>query len=565
MADFALGLKVMVSGTANEITALAGKIVENLGKALSEQGKKEASKIGEFFKEGLKEGLKTAGIENVWTAGMGMLKHSMKAQQQRLKVTTAMGGNKEEAASFTNRIEEMGASTPFNSEELMKNALMLKQFGVEQEKLLPVLQRLGDITQGSSEKMNGLAEAYGHAMAAGKLQQEDLDNMLKNGFDPLQEMVRNKVYPSLSAAREAMQNGAVSSKMLELAFQSASGPGGEFFGAMNAQSDTTAAKLSNFIEQVQKMGNSLGNALLPALDTLLSFTGYLMANKDVLLIVAAAVATYTLAVNYNNIAQGIRLFLEKAVNAVANANPVLRFVSFILLLIGVIYALCKRYEGWGTSMKAIWEIIKSFVKLAGMAFMNFFETGWYWLQKLWLHIKMFAEYAVELFGNVGRAIQLALKFDFAGAKEALTAHIVTNAEKELDALEKNEQARRARRTNEANNEAKNIAEQVSKIHLTKKKAEEAKPPVSSTGVSTGEWNAAKNNAGNATGEWPKTGSLHDKVNEVTTGGGNRGVIINLGKFFDNIILQPVNIQEGLDGVDKIITERMRRILNSANV
>ena len=47
-----------------------------------------------------------------------------------------------------------------------------------------------------------------------------------------------------------------------------------------------------------------------------------------------------------------------------------------------------------------------------------------------------------------------------------------------------------------------------------------------------------------------------------TSSGPRSIVVNIGKFQDSINIYSQNIEEGLDDLDRRITEVMLRVLNS---
>jgi hypothetical protein len=58
-------------------------------------------------------------------------------------------------------------------------------------------------------------------------------------------------------------------------------------------------------------------------------------------------------------------------------------------------------------------------------------------------------------------------------------------------------------------------------------------------------------------------SAKDKA-EGITGGGNKNIIINLQKLFDNINISTTQLREGVNDVEQMVTEALLRVLNSAN-
>jgi len=73
------------------------------------------------------------------------------------------------------------------------------------------------------------------------------------------------------------------------------------------------------------------------------------------------------------------------------------------------------------------------------------------------------------------------------------------------------------------------------------------------------------NAGKSTGTGGG-GDITNDISENITSGGSRptNITLNLGKLHDNIIIHSATLKEGVDEMEKIVTEAMLRVLNSGN-
>ena len=99
-----------------------------------------------------------------------------------------MTGSAEKAAEVIDRLKKVGAETPFELPDLADTTQLLMNYGFTADEAMDKMMMLGDISQGSADKMSRIATAYGQMSSAGKVQLEDVKQMIEAGFNPLQEI-----------------------------------------------------------------------------------------------------------------------------------------------------------------------------------------------------------------------------------------------------------------------------------------------------------------------------------------------------------------------------------------
>ena len=85
-------------------------------------------------------------------------------------------------------LKKVGAATPFELPELADTTQLLMNYGFTADEAMDKMMMLGDISQGSADKMSRIAMAYGQMSSAGKVSLEDVKQMIEAGFNPLQEI-----------------------------------------------------------------------------------------------------------------------------------------------------------------------------------------------------------------------------------------------------------------------------------------------------------------------------------------------------------------------------------------
>lgn len=200
--------------------------------------------------------------------GLGKLGKSivgLGADMEQTKVSfSVMLGSMDKANKMVNDINEFANVTPFQNDQLFETTKLLLNYGVTQKQMMPIMKRLGDVSGGSAERMNRLALAYGQARSLGRLQGQDMKQMIEVGFNPLKEMART-TGKSMGELSEMMRKGQIPIKMVDEAFISATSEGGKFHNMMQKQSKTLAGRWSTFMGKLKMVGITIGTKLLPIL------------------------------------------------------------------------------------------------------------------------------------------------------------------------------------------------------------------------------------------------------------------------------------------------------------
>ena len=231
-------------------------------------------KLGSIAKTGLK--VTATAIGAVSGAFGAAVLSGVKYNSQMEQYITSFGtmlGSAEEATKLVNNLKEMGAKTPFETSDLAKASQTLLAFGTSAEDLLPTLQMLGDVSQGNKERFDSLTLAFAQVGSAGKLSGQDLLQFVNAGFNPLNE-ISKMTGESMAELKERMSAGGVSAEEVAEAFKHATSEGGQFYQAMEAQSQTFNGQMStlkdnamSFIgELTQGVTNTLKDSVLPTVN-----------------------------------------------------------------------------------------------------------------------------------------------------------------------------------------------------------------------------------------------------------------------------------------------------------
>lgn len=345
-------------------------------------------------------------------------------------------GSKDAGKKMVEDIRKYANITPFETLPLQENAKMMLAFGIASEKILPNIKMLGDVAMGDAEKMSSLTLAFSQAASAGKLNGQDLLQMINAGFNPLQE-ISKKTGKSMAELRKEMEKGNIPFSMVEEAFKTATGEGGKFYKMTEKMGESPMGKWSTFIDSLKnnllKLYDVLRPLIVPALNLLTKISGWLgialewvvsslifLKNKLVELnpwmvtisiaigsivaglmlqslwtgILVVKTALWTSALWLKNAAIAAYTYLSVAattatsfwqgaqflLNATFAACPLWLIIAGVLVLIGFIAYLIYKIDGW----REAWQQLLNYLDLSLQIFKTNFELIWLGVQDTFL-------------------------------------------------------------------------------------------------------------------------------------------------------------------------------------
>ena len=507
---------------------------------------------------------------------------------QRLDMTTLFQGNSSAAEEMFEKISEYGKATVYDKSGLIEAQKTMMSFGMEGEKAFSTLKQIGDIAMGDSNKMQSLALAFSQATSAGKLQGQDLMQLINAGFNPLNEISKH-TGESMASLREKMEKGQISAEMLAQAFTWATEEGGLFYQGAEKAGDSTMGKINQLKDTFDEFLINVFDRLKPVIDTCLSFaTGFLetlpalldgIANgvssvigffsefAPIIIGVATAITILTAAINISNISLKLQDFwlnvliakeqvvaiatkvwagAQAVLNAVMSLNPITLIVAAIAVLVGAIVWVCSKITGWGS----LWKGIVGFMKYTFLAFVD--------------AIKLYFTTYINGFLIGLDKIRLGwYKF-----RESIGMGDSEENQNAINAINESIEARKKAISDGAQSVQDNVnkaKESLGGIEMGWKKKEdvsEASDKVSSgIGINKQLQNSVNGNSttGNETGTG---GELAGSSNAIASGGTrNTSVTINLGKMAD--VTFNGGVGENAEDMVRTLEECLLRVLYSA--
>lgn len=299
--------------------------------------------------------------------GAAMVKSAADMESMQQQLSTMLGSELEGVKMF-DEIKTMAAKTPFGTKDLMSATNTMLGFGISQEKVLPLMQQLGDISGGNADRFQSLALAFSQVSSAGKLQGQDLLQMINAGFNPL-EQIAKRTGKSVGYWKEQMSKGAISVEMVEQAMKDATSEGGRFYKMMEKQSGTALGQWSTFMDNLNSVLAEFGKIILPtaiaALQKLSKALEWLNnlspGTKKLILILGGLLAAVGPLISILGGLAGAIVAVNMACVTLA-ANPIaLAIIGITAAVVALIAGLTLLVLNWDKVKKAVSSFVSSAV------------------------------------------------------------------------------------------------------------------------------------------------------------------------------------------------------------
>lgn len=335
---------------------------------------------------------------------------------------TVMTGSADKASETVKKLADIGAKTPFDMPQLADATSLLMNFGFNADDAVDSMMMLGDISQGSADKLDSISRAYGKMSSAQKVSLEDINMMIDAGFNPLQE-ISEHTGESMQSLYDRISKGKMSVDEITESMKRSTSEGGKYFKSMDAQSQTLDGRLSTLSDTINsKLGEALQPILKKAADEWLpnitnaidnmdidsvvsviddivsavgDLFGFIMNNGDTIISLVAGIGTammvWNVASMINGVVGAVKAFqvanegasvAQALLNGVMNANPIMLVVTLLAGLIATIVTLWTTNEGFRNAVISVWNAFKDTVGNAITAVGGFIGNLISWFQAL---------------------------------------------------------------------------------------------------------------------------------------------------------------------------------------
>ena len=202
---------------------------------------------------GLKAVLASAAGKKLYEVLIG----SNAEMEQYLTSFEVMLGDARKAKDLMSELNTMAAKTPMELTDVVKNGTLLMNYGVDSDKLIETMTKLGDLAAGNAQKFERVSLAYGQMLAKGKVSGEELRQMTEAGV-PLLQALAEEIGVTSGEMQDLVSKGKIGIPELNAAIESMTTGTGQFAGMMEKQSQTFSGMLSTLSDEAQQFGRDLG-------------------------------------------------------------------------------------------------------------------------------------------------------------------------------------------------------------------------------------------------------------------------------------------------------------------
>ena len=497
-------------------------------------------------------------------------------------------GSQTKSAEMLKEMNRYAADSPYSRLGVQEAAKTMLGFGVQADDVMGSLKTLGDIAMGDSERFKGLALVFSQVAAAGKLQGQDLLQLVTNGYNPLID-ISKLTGKSVAELRQDMTDGKISFDLMRQAMVLATSEGGKYYKMNDKIAKTPFGRFGQLVDQTKdtmlELYKIIEPFLIPAFDflsnlltksvsiirTVADGIGWVRDNLDWLSVILIPIGTAWAAYNGYmfvsttilkgwTIAQWAQvtamIAAEKAMKLLNLAmwkNPVFWITGGIMLLGTAIYTCWKKFAGFRAAVWSTLDIIKKFAILIKDFVIDRIKS------------------ILSGIGRLGSAIAKLFKGQFKeawaeakqGAKEIIGGEDIKKMAQGAVGI-----AQGSRQNYYSHLDRENGVKKFNRVANLPSPYDPSKPqwealaPKWQPGISA-PVAAAGTSGGKSSGSTPPTDSNGKGSEQAVTGGTrNTQITMNIGKFFDYLNVTMMDKADSRE-IQRIVLESINRSLEIA--
>jgi len=290
-------------------------------------------------------------------AGAGMLGreiYQLGAGMEQTRVSFGVFmGDQQKANTLIAQMQAFGKVTPYETTELLNSSRLLLSAGIEATKIPSYMKAIGDVASGTNVPIEEMSQIFMKVTNKGKMMAEELNQFSERGVPLMAEL--SKMYGITRAeVFKLAETGAITSDVMNQAFTNMTSDGGIFHDMMQKQSQTTAGKMSTFVDNLKILGLKLADMLLPAINAFIDFGSYIMDNKkllgDIAIVIGIATGAFLafkIAMFASTLATSGMTIAQYALNLAMSLNPIGLIVIGIASLIAGVILVIRHFDEFG--------------------------------------------------------------------------------------------------------------------------------------------------------------------------------------------------------------------------
>ncbi len=184
------------------------------------------------------------------------LKEYSKLESDIVELQVFMG--KKKGKEFADQFRVIARESSLTTGALVKNAAVIKSYGVELDNIVDFTKRLGEASGGDNEMFNQLTKAFSQINAMGRLMGQEKNQLVNAGFSL--KLIAREVGIPMEQFSKHMEAGLITAQHVNDALVTATNEGGLFYGRLEAKANTLAGKWDIMVNSANEMFALAGQA-----------------------------------------------------------------------------------------------------------------------------------------------------------------------------------------------------------------------------------------------------------------------------------------------------------------
>lgn len=267
--------------------------------------------------------------------------------EQYQKQFEALLQSEEKAKTLTAEIQKLAKVSPLGMEGLAKNAVQLLSAGTELSDIVPVLEMLGNLSLGDTNKMDSIVTAYTQIMNTGKLKAQEINQLINAGV-PLVRLLTEyggEKFADGTWYQEFLNNPqdfVIAADDVHNAMKAATEEGGQYYRYMDNMMDTYSGQLDRLGEEgketvgkfLNPFNQVLSSKVFPKISELFSSFGtWADENTGSIEVFAEAVGDFAVWA-IQGLIDGMKYLVEHGPEIVATIKSIVEAIIPVLQSVG---------------------------------------------------------------------------------------------------------------------------------------------------------------------------------------------------------------------------------------
>jgi hypothetical protein len=197
-------------------------------------------------------------IQNMAQSAVGFLTPFAQVENATIQMR-AYAGSAEAAKAVIEDMQQFAIQSPYKLEGVLEAASNLMKYGQSAKEAMEITRMLGDVAGGNTAKLELLALATAQATGFGRLQGQELRQLVNAGFNPLQTAAEQlaggvgvatpeEIEKQMDFLLTAMRQRQLDSDIIKAALQIETSKGGKFVGITQEQAKSVSGWANQFLE-----------------------------------------------------------------------------------------------------------------------------------------------------------------------------------------------------------------------------------------------------------------------------------------------------------------------------